>query len=122
MWRGGDLLVRAHVLDLVQLLHFSLDDRRPVIELAAVRIGQRILILRLGEPAADVDVLPGLHEEEGARDLCHLGAQALDDLLGRGVALLEGLELNEKARRALARIAAGRAGEPDHRVDRGIAE
>ena len=109
--RRGDLLVRGDVLQAGQLAHVLLDDRRPVIELRRIGRGQRVLVLGLAEPAADIDVLARLHEELHAGHLGHLGPQPLDDLLRRGIALAERLELDEHARGVLRRVAAGRAHE-----------
>ena len=43
-----------------------------MIELAGVGIGQRVLILGLGQPPADGDVLRGLHIERDPLDLARL--------------------------------------------------
>ena len=72
----------ATSFELVHLSHFALDDRRPVIELFDIGIGQRVLIEGTAQAPADADVLPGLHEEFDAFDRGHLGAQASDDLAG----------------------------------------
>ena len=48
-----------------------------MIELVEVGVGQRVLVLGAAEPAADRDVLPGLHEELDAFDRRHLRPQAL---------------------------------------------
>ena len=105
------------VLQARQLRHLLLDDRRPVVELRRIGRGQRVLVLRLAEPAADIDVLARLHEELHARHLGHLGPQPLDDLLRRGIAVAERLELDEHAGGVLRRVAAGRADEAHHAAD-----
>jgi hypothetical protein len=89
--RRGVLLVGGDVLQLRQFAHLGLEDRRPMIELLIVGIGQRVLILRSAEPPADRDILRHLHVEHGALDRGHLLAQALDHLIGGVVALLERL-------------------------------
>ena len=81
-----------------------------MIELVGIRVGQRVLILRLLEPAADVDVLPCLHEELRADDFCDLGPQPRHDLLHRRP-LVERLQLDEHAGGVFARITARRPGE-----------
>ena len=76
-----------------------------------IGVGQRVLVLGAAEPAADADVLPRLHEELGAFDRRHLGAQPLDDLVGGLVALVVRLQLNEHAAGVLGRIVGIGAGE-----------
>ena len=97
--RRGDLLVGGDVLQLRQLSASPLDDRRPVVELVDIGVGQRVLVLGAAQAPADADVLPRLHEEFGALDRRHLGAQALDDLVGGHVALVVRLQLDEHAGR-----------------------
>ena len=119
--RRGDLLVGGDVLQLGQLGHRLLDDRRPVVELVGIGRGEGVLELGLAEPAADIDVLAGLHEVAHARHLGHLGPQALDHLLRRiAGTLVERLQLDEHAGGVLGRVAAGRADEADHAGDGGI--
>ena len=84
-------------------------------------VSQGILILRLFEPAADVDVLTGLHEDFGADDRVELGPQPRHDLLHRR-ALSERLELDEHPRGVFAGIGAGRTGEADHPRNRRIVQ
>ena len=62
-------------LDLVE------EQRRPMVELAGIGVVQRILILRLGDAAADGDVLRGLHIERDALDLGEVGAQPREHLV-----------------------------------------
>jgi len=69
----SDLLVRRHVLQAGQLGHRPLDDRRPVVQLLGVGRGQRVLVLGLGKPAANIDVLAGLHEVAHAGTWATLG-------------------------------------------------
>ena len=52
-----------------------------MVELGRTGVGQRVLILRLFEPTADVDVLPGLHIDLGADDRVELRPQPRHDLL-----------------------------------------
>ena len=52
---------------------FVEQNRGPVIELVRVRVGQRVLVFRLLEPAANSDVRHGLHEELDADHLGELG-------------------------------------------------
>ena len=91
-----------------------------MIELVVVGVGQRVLVLGTAEAAADRDVLPGLHEELGAFDRGHLRAQALDDLVGGIVALVERLQLNEDAGRVLGRVVGIGPGEAEDAGDGGI--
>ena len=54
---------------------------------------QRVLILRIAQASADVEVLHGLQEERGARHTRQLGPQAVDHLVGgRALALFERLQ------------------------------
>ena len=115
--RRGDLLVRGDVLQFRQLLHRRFDDRRPMVQLVVVGVGQRVLVLRAAQAAADADVLPRLHEEFGAFDRRHLRPQALDDLVGGHVALVMRLQLNEHAAGVLGRVVGVRAGEIEHAGD-----
>ena len=103
MMRRGDLLVGGDVLQFRQLSHRCFDDRRPMVELVDVGVGQRVLVLGAAEAAADADVLPRLHEEFGALDLPPLRPQALDDLVGGLGALVVRLQLNEDAAGVLGR-------------------
>ena len=101
-------------------LHRRFEHRRPVVELVAVGIGQRVLVERAAEPAADADVLPGLHEELGALHRGHLGPQALDDLARGHVALVMRLQLHEDARGVFGRVVGAGAGEGEDAGDVGI--
>src|ERR1700741_763038 len=95
---GGDLLIRGDVFELVHLSHLTLDDRRPMVELFDIGVGQRVLIEGTAQTSADADVLPGLHEEFDAFDRGHLGAQTSDDLAGGFRALIVWHQLYEHAR------------------------
>ena len=64
--RRRGLLVARQVGDLRQLRQRVLDDRRPLVELGRVDIRERVLILRRGQAAADIDVLHRLHEQPDA--------------------------------------------------------
>ncbi len=88
--RGGDLLVGSDVLQFRQFLHRLFDDRRPMIEFVAIGIGQRVLVLRTTEPAAEADILPRLHEKLYSFDLSNFGAKPLNDLVGGAIALIMG--------------------------------
>ena len=59
-----------------------------VVELVQIQALQRVLILRLGEIAADADDRRVLHEDVDARNLRQLRPQLLDDLIGRELALV----------------------------------
>ncbi len=118
--RRGDLLVGGDILQFGQFLHRRFDDRRPVIELVVVGVGQRVLVLRLGEAAADADVLPRLHEEFGALDRRYLGAQALNDLVRGDAALVMRLQLDEEAGGIFGRVVGRGAGEIQHAGNRRI--
>ena len=61
--RRGGLLVAGHIGELRQFRQRVLHDRRPLVQLAEIDVGQRVLVLRRGQPAADVDVLHRLHEQ-----------------------------------------------------------
>jgi len=58
-----------------------------VIEFVGIRVGQRVLILRLGQACADRDVLRRLHIERDALDAGEIALQPADDLIGAHVAL-----------------------------------
>src|SRR6516162_9113954 len=118
--RRSDLLVRGDILKLRHLLHRRLDDRRPMIELFYVRVGQRVLIERAAQAPADAYVLPGLHEEFGPFDRSYFGPQALDDLVGREVALIMRLQLNKYAGSILRRVVRAGPGKAEDAGDRGI--
>ena len=66
------------------------EERRPMVELAGIGVGQRVLILRLGHATADRDVLRRLHVEGDALDFGELGPQPRDHLVGARVALAPG--------------------------------
>jgi hypothetical protein len=90
--RGGSLSVGRHVLQLRQRLQFLFENRRPAGKLIAVAILKRVLVLRLARPAADLDVLPDLHEQSNPLHPAHFRLQAGDDLAGGSPALLSGLQ------------------------------
>ena len=91
--------------------------RAPVVQVGQVVALQGVLVLRVALAAADADVLHRLQEQIGARHLGQLGAQAGDHLVGRDVALGQGLQRGEDE----ARVGLAAAGEADHGVDRRIA-
>ena len=117
---GGDLLIRGDVFEFVHLSHFALDDRRPMVELLDIGVGQRVLIEGTAQTSADADVLPGLHEEFDAFDRGHLGAQASDDLAGGFRALIVWHQLNEHAGRVLGRVVGAGSSEGEDPGDGGI--
>ena len=88
--RPGILLVGRDIGDAAEGLQLVEKDRRPVIELVLVGVGQRVLILGLGEPRADGDVLRRLHVERDALDLLQCRLQAVDDLIGAALRWLCG--------------------------------
>src|SRR6266446_4907425 len=51
--RRGDLLVRRDVLQFRKFFHRIFDDRRPMIELIAIGIRQRVLVLSTTQPTAE---------------------------------------------------------------------
>ncbi len=118
--RGGDLLIGRDILQFGQLSHLRFEDRRPMVEFVDVGVGQRVLVLRAGQPAADRDVLRHLHEEFGALDAGDLLAQALDDLLRGGVALVIGLQPPKDARRILGGVVGRCAVIGEDALDAGI--
>ena len=78
---------------------------------------QRVLILRVGHPAADAKVLHRLHVETDAGDFCRVFANPRDDFLRAESALAQRLERDEGVR------GVGRAvttGERERVVDRRI--
>ncbi len=88
-----------------------------MIELLAVGVGQRILILGAAQTTADADVLPRLHKKLHPFDPGDFRAEALNNLIGGLVALVMRLELDEHPAGVLAGVEAGRAGETDHPED-----
>ena len=109
------LLVAGDIAQLRQRLHLGEDLRGPRVELAQIGVEQRVLILRAGQPAADIDVLRHLQEQCRALDLGQLGLQPADDLVGRDVALVARLQRDEEAPVVLRLGAAG----ADRHADRG---
>ena len=105
------LLVGGDVAQLRQRLHLGQDLRRPLIELGEIGVLQREFELGAGRPAAEADVLRGLHIEAGALDLLELGTQPRDDLLGGGVALAARLQRDEQ----VAVVAGAAAAADRHR-------
>jgi hypothetical protein len=81
------LLVAAHVAQLRHLAHRPHEPRRPRVQLLQVVALQRELVLRVGDPPAQADVLDRLQIERGPRDLRQLWPQARDHLVGRDAAL-----------------------------------
>ena len=108
------LLVGRDVAQLRQRLHLGEDLRRPFVQLGEIGVLQREFELRAGRPAAEPDVLRGLHVEAGALDLLELGTQPGDDLLRDGVALVARLQRDEDVA-----VVAGAAAAADGHRDRG---
>ena len=62
--RSSGLLVAGYVGELWDLLQSLQENARcPLIQFIQVDVGQRVPVLRRCQPAADVDVLHGLHEQ-----------------------------------------------------------
>ena len=73
--RTGIELIGRDVGDAGELLDPVEEQGRPVIQLAGIGVVQRVLILGFRDPAADGDVLRGLHIERDALDLGEVGPQ-----------------------------------------------
>ena len=67
-----------------------------MIQLAGIGVAERVLILGFRDPAADGDVLRGLHIERDALDLGQIGPQPREHRF-HAIALLVGLERNVDA-------------------------
>ena len=67
--------------------------------------------MRAGQPGTGADILPRLHEEFYALDCRHLGTEPLDHLVGRHLALVVRLQLNEHPTGVFGRIEGGCAGK-----------
>jgi hypothetical protein len=89
-----------------QRLQFLFENRRPAGKLIAVAILKRVLVLRLARPAADLDVLPDLHEQSNPLHPAHFRLQAGDDLAGGRPALLSGLQVDHHPTLAHGRVRA----------------
>ena len=111
----GIELIGGDVDDARDRFDFVEEQRGPVIEFAGVGVVERVLILRLGEPPADGDILRGLHVERDPLDLGEIGSQPRDHFV-HTVALVLRLERNEYAAVIDRGIAAACA---DRRADRG---
>ena len=104
---GGDVDDPGHSPKLLE------EHRRPLAELAGVGVSQRVLVLRLGQPRADGDVLRGLHVERDALDPGELVRSRRITLSAR-VALVCGLERDEYA--AVVERVVSRPARPDRRT------
>ena len=89
-WSVATSVIAGDLLDPVE------EQCRPVVQLAGIGVIQRVLILGFRDPAADGDVLRGLHIERDALDLGQVGPQAREYRF-HAVALLVGLERNVDA-------------------------
>ena len=95
------------------------EPRRPGVQLVQIGILQHVLELAARDAAADGDVLRRLQEQPGARDLGELRAQPVDDLRGRGVAVVAQLQADDEAAGILG-VAVARAEERSEVGDVGI--
>ena len=86
--QAGGLLVGVHVAQLGQLAQAVQHARRPGAQLVQVGVLQGVLVLRARAAPADAHVLHRLQEQRDAGDARQLGAQAGDDLVGGGLALV----------------------------------
>ena len=104
-----------------QILELRDQFRRIVIELVLVDVDQGELILRLGQPGADGDVLSRLHIERHPLHLTQRGREPGDHLVGGHIALTLGLERDEDAAIVLGDGGAARPDIADCRGDGGVA-
>ena len=88
------LLVRAHVLQAVQVRHLVQYDRRPLGKILHIVGLQRVLVHRIAGAAADTQILHGLKKRGGHRQTVQLWPKAVDDLRGTDLALRQRLECN----------------------------
>ncbi len=77
------MLIARQVGQLRQLRQGRLHQGCPTIELDKIDVGQRVLILGRCQPAADVHILHGLHEQPDADNTVHGGIDAGHDLIDR---------------------------------------
>ena len=110
---GGDVEQARQLLDLVAHL-----GRQPVQRLGVAAL-HHVLILALGNPAADIEVLDRLEERLHARNLAGLDAQPADDRV-EVVALLLRLQRNEQAAVIRRRVGPAGADGGIEVFDRGI--
>ena len=115
--RRSILLVRGDVLQLGQFAHLGFDDRRPVVELGVVGVGQRVLVLRPAEAPADRDVLRHLHVENRALYRLYLLAQPLHNLISGIVARVERLKREKDPGRVLGGVISIGSGEHEDAAD-----
>src|SRR4029077_3005601 len=74
------LKVRGDVLETRQLRYLAEHQRRHSVELVEVAVLQRVLVLALREPAAELNVLDGLEEYAEAGHARGLAAELLNHL------------------------------------------
>ena len=117
--RGVVLRVGGDVGQLRQRLELGHQTRRPRVQLVLIGILQDVLKLPARDAAADGDVLRRLQKQPGAGDLRELRPQPVDDLRGRGVAVVTKLKANDEAP-GILRIAVARAEERAEIVDVGV--
>ncbi len=113
------LLITVDVSQYRQRAHFAQDAGGPFIELADVIALQGELVLRTAQASSHPQILEGLHEEPGPGYAGELAAQPCHDLVGGDLALCEGFERYEHARR-IDRTAEAATGEAEDVVHRRI--
>ena len=92
-WGALRLLIGTDVGELGRrILQGGKQLGRPLVQFGEVGIGQGVLILRLSDPTADIDVLSWGEEHVGAGHLGKLRPQPVDDLPRRCRALIARLE------------------------------
>ena len=91
-----------------------------MVEFIDIGVGQCILVLGAGEPAANGNVLRHLHKEFGTLDAGHLLVQPLDDLLRSVGAFVIGLQSPKDAGRILGGIVRRGAVIGEDTLDAGI--
>src|SRR5262249_27602983 len=111
------LLVAVDVRQQRERAHSVQDARRPVIEFADIVALQGELVLRTAHASSHTQLLEGLHEESGLGHAGELAAQPCENLVHGDLALVEGFERDEHARRIdrTAVVAAGEAEDVVHR-------
>ena len=90
------LLIGIHVAQLREGAQFLQDPRRPLRQLVEIRVHDRVLVLRAGEPAAQAHVLDVLQEEADALHARELGPQLAEHLVGGELAHAPWLQLDEE--------------------------
>src|SRR5215471_19781537 len=111
------LLVAVDVSQQPERAHGAQDTRRPLIQLADVVALQGELVLRASHASSHAQLLEGLHEESGLGHAGEFAAHPFANLVHGDLALFEGFERDEHARRIdrTAVVAAGEAEDVVHR-------